>query len=757
MGKHAKNINALRGAVATLLLAGPFLFAGAADMFSLPRAEFEKYHRQITGKEAPEWAVRFAIDPAISKSGNDAYAIVSSGDGGGVAATHVTITGSNLRSILYGVYDLLERRGGCGWFWDGDVVPKKDAIDLSGLDIHEESRFEYRGIRYFAHRGLTRFQAEHWGFEDWKREIDWCVKKRLNLFMLRIGQDDLFQKAFPDVCAYPDASKPLPGQHSKFDNRSLFWPLEFRGKLRKQVTEHAFARGMMAPEDFGTMTHWYSRTPQDFLDKMKPDFLPQAPGAYDEPSGLVWDIRQPKWLEAYWKLTETGVREYGRPGLLHTIGIAERKITTNRAENLALKTEWTNLMLSEAKRRYPESVRLLAGWDLYCMKTPDEVKNFLKGIPEDVVIWDYEADASINTWFGEWDIVGKRPYVFGIFMAYEAGLDPRTDYAKIAARQKLVANDPMCKGYILWPESSHVDSVGIEWFAKNSWRADSPDVAPVVDCYCARRYPDEAQAMADLWLKTIPVSTNNLQRNVWRWNAFLPVMRLLHEDMAIEGARCQWPAPKKAAAFAELPAVCRALKALDWEKNSFLQRDMTDIARVWADRLAIEAEDRMVDAYFRWIDGEEAAADDVRRLVPEVTRRLKTLARLIDLHTDYSVCDAYDRLNAIHPIAYPGFFSVLVDNAANLYCASHQAELARVCYIPAFEAYAAEMLARIGRKDRTPPSSDIIKAFREKAMNTPLAAMRSGTPRTRANFNGVLDELSATINLEPRNSLESHP
>ena len=154
MGKLAKNINALRGAVATLLLAGPFLFAGAADMFSLPRAEFEKYHRQITGKEAPEGAVRFAIDPAVSKSGNDAYAIVSEW---GDSAAAVAITGSNLRSVLYGVYDLLERRGGCRWFWDGDIVPKKDAIDLSGLDVHEESRFEYRGIRYFAHRGLTRF------------------------------------------------------------------------------------------------------------------------------------------------------------------------------------------------------------------------------------------------------------------------------------------------------------------------------------------------------------------------------------------------------------------------------------------------------------------------------------------------------------------------------------------------------------------------------------------------------------------------
>ena len=40
-------------------------------------AEFAKYHRQITGRDAPDGMVKFAIDPKISKSGRDAYSIVS--------------------------------------------------------------------------------------------------------------------------------------------------------------------------------------------------------------------------------------------------------------------------------------------------------------------------------------------------------------------------------------------------------------------------------------------------------------------------------------------------------------------------------------------------------------------------------------------------------------------------------------------------------------------------------------------------------
>ncbi len=46
------------------------------DAFAIPRAEFAKYYREITGKAAPDWMVEFAIDPNVSKSGHDAYRIL---------------------------------------------------------------------------------------------------------------------------------------------------------------------------------------------------------------------------------------------------------------------------------------------------------------------------------------------------------------------------------------------------------------------------------------------------------------------------------------------------------------------------------------------------------------------------------------------------------------------------------------------------------------------------------------------------------
>jgi len=721
--------------VATLLFL-PFVVS-ADDAITIPKAELAKYYRLVTGKELSKEMVSFSIDPNVSKSGNDAYSIVSKGG----SSPAVTIKGSNLRSVLYAVYDLLERRGGCRWFWDGDVVPKKGSIDFSNLDVHEESRFEYRGIRYFAHRGLMRFQAEHWGPDEWKREIDWCLKKRLNLFMLRIGQDDIFQKAFPDTCSYPDPAKPLSGQHSIYNNRSLFWPLEFRGKLRKEVMDYAFARGMMAPEDFGTMTHWYSRTPQDFLDKMNPDFLPQAKGSgYGEQSGLVWDIRKKKWMDAYWKLTDASIAAYGKPEILHTIGVAERKMSDDPRENRRRKIDWTNMLLGEAAKRYPGCRRILAGWDLYCMKESSEVREFLCKIPEDVLIWDYEADAYDRTNFTEWDVIGKRPYTFGVFMAYEAGLDMRTDYDLLASRQKLVSDDPMCKGFIFWPESSHTDSLGIEWFARNSWRADKADVRHVLRDYCKGRYAEEAEQMERLWLATIPVSTNMQSR--WNKNALLTVLREFGEGLVKPERRSDWPAAKPDAHFAALGDVVETLKGLDWDKDEFLRRDMVDIARVWADRLAVESENRMVLAYLRWLDGDDSAKADVVREGSVARARLVALSDILATHSDFSICDTYEGLCKIHPVLLPSFSSVLVDNAANYYCASHQAELAVHCYIPAFDAYLDLLKSKMRNDDRTPPERFCLEKYRKRAMSMSFEELRGSSPdRSRDAFNRALDQL----------------
>lgn len=721
----------IRTALTCLFLAGMVQAAAPDRAMEVARAEFSKYHRMITGCEAPE--ARFAVDPALDAS-FDEYRIVSEGDS-------VAFLGGNQRAVLYAVYDFLARRGGCRWFWDGDKVPKRARLDFSGLDVREKSQFLYRGLRYFAHRGLTRFQAEHWGYEDWKREIDWAVKNRLNLFMLRIGQDDLFQKAFPDIVSYPDPAKPLPEAMPGYNNRSLFWSLQYRGELRRKVLDYAFERGMMHPEDFGTMSHWYSRTPYAFLEKMKPPFIPQQGGSYGHDTDRVWDVRDRKWLDCYWKITEASIANYGKPDILHTIGLGERRCSTNRAENTKMKIDVLNLNLAEARRLHPDSLIALAGWDFYQEWRPEEIRGLFAQLDwKNLILWDYEADATrdyrrdmkglVNN-FTKWDVVGKYPYTFGIFLCLEQGIDCRADYDVLETRQKAIKGDAFCKGYVFWPESSHTDTFLLHYFTRNGWRAGERGVPELLAEFCADRYGDQAEAFRRAWQTVIPVASPI----GWSGNY---------------GSRCTYittpgdDIEEKTASRAVLAERFRTLfsdlAALDHSEPSAL-RDTIDLARTAGDRLAVATRMELVNVWRAWRNGKADAA-----AVKDAARRYVALgaamADLLELHTDFSLYESYMRLESVEHILNPAFDRVLFDNATCPYCRSHQAEAARHWYLPTMRLLADTIVAKVDAGDKsgykTYELRKQVEAMREALMKRPLFELRPTLPRTEENLKRAL-------------------
>ena len=722
-----------------------FLASSAADEFALQRADFAKYYREITGRDAPAGVVEFAIDPKVSKSGRDAYSIVSGGRESPRAA--VTITGSNLRSVWYGLYDLLERRGGCHWFWDGDVVPKKDTIDLSGLDVHEEAHFEYRAIRYFAHRGLTRFQAEHWGPDDWKREIDWLLKRRLNVFMLRIGQDDLFQRTFPDACPYPDPAKPQPGMGKGYDDRTIFWPLQYRGELRRRLQKYAFDRGLMAPEDFGTMSHWYSPTPDSFLVNMKPPYLPQSGGYHNTPHLRVWDVRDEKWADAYWKMTKTAVDAYGKdaptPRLLHTIGLGERRCYKDRKKNFDLKVDTLNHFLDRAKRDYPDAKLLVASWDFLAWK-PEEVREYLGTLDKDrVVLWDYSGDSSKamsrGSVFNGWDVQGKFPYTYSIFLAYEKALDTRANYPIIEERQKIVQNDPYCRGFVFWPEASHTDTLLLRYFTANAWSAKPIPHDEVLDEFCASRYGENAAQMKAAWNAVLPASW----LRDWGNNCSFGILSMGGTKGVGSNMVNKWSKP-----VSEACGAFAALAQIPWH-DPFVQRDSVDIARMVLDRLIALRAVEFNSELAVWRKGTEGGAPvDGKKLLARVENLASlcdAFADLLALHADYSLWESYQRLDAVEKIRNPDFSKTLFENASCTYCRSHQYELARHWYAPHARAVAERLANAIAAKDRKAKIEVESEPERIALKERSLESLKPTLPRTEENFRKVMHDVEKLL------------
>ncbi|MDR0869163.1 MAG: hypothetical protein LBN39_00060 [Planctomycetaceae bacterium] len=728
--------------------------------YDIAAAEFQKYYKLCTGKELPiitepndadslvvigsDAVNRFCRDcieqkkmePFQIRTGTDDYELRSLKDG---SRDLLFLAGGRGRSALYAVYHFFEKQGNCSYFWDGDVIPKSETLDITGLNIKESPRFEYRGLRYFAHRSLHRFQAEHWGPKDWEQEIDWIVKKRLNVFMLRIGMDDIFQKAFPDIVPYPDNDKPIPEAGEGYDDRTPSWSLKYRGELRKHILQYAFDRELMHPEDFGTMTHWYSRTPMAFLEKVKPEFLAQSGGGYKEQTGLVWDIRNDKMLDLYFKLTKTHVEEYGKPELFHTIGLAERRMFKDKKDNLEIKLYTYRRLIAKLLQEYPNAKILLAGWDFFSEWTPDEVPQLLKELnPENTIIWDYEADSTSERNFTNWNLVGKFPYIFGIFEALEASADIRANYDIIAKRIDIAAKDPLCKGYIFWPEMSHADILMLEYFPHNAWNPDEPEPLPAAERLCKTRYRSDADVMLKAWKLFVPMT----YPYPGEW---FNVSGLWHYPAAgVFFSQRDWAATRKIYAD-KLPAVSEMYKVLAdapfADDKPFVKRDALDLARTIAGRMTVLAVCHLNIALKNWKDG-KATEDDVRREFAAYQKQLETFRDILSLHPDYSMTETFEGLKTVNEVN-PCFAKTLLNNAGNGYCASFQYEMFEYFYLPLAQRYkaAVESLLTSPNEAKKIDTAALAPQFTEARtafLNTPLAEMKAAPERTAERYKAVM-------------------
>lgn len=686
--------------------------------------------------------------------GTDDYSILSYKKG---ERRVVIFAGGRVRSTIYAIYDFFERYANCSYFWDGDVIPKRDEIEISDFHITQSPRFEYRGLRYFAHRGLQRFQAEHWSYEDWVRELDFMMKKRLNFFMLRIGMDDVWQRAFPDTVPYPDEFKNIDDLGG-FDDRSDFWTLKYRGELRERILEYARELDLIYPTDCGTMTHWYSRTPGEFLDAENPTYLPQYDNHYlENNTGRVWDFRDKRNMDNYMHLTETMVKEYEkRVDYFHTIGLGERKVFKDPKQNHDMKLVTYRRIAENIRRRYPSSKLFIASWDFIGWWTGDEVKALIRELdPENTIILDYTSEVNDpNESFLNWGVVGKFPWVFGLFHAYESESELRGPYRRTEERLRVAKDDPFCKGMILWPELSHSDPIVLEYLSENAWSPLARPVEETVQEFCLRRYGDAGEEMNSIWQKFLPFMMQG------DWGGYSKRERgeegsieyynkwISHSDVWVKPYDlCGLTDDERYAkqinmkvkdALGELPAVIEVIEGLirigRWG-DSFFTRDAIDIIRT------------VLGRFLNLIISSALYENDAKKLRKkrELYFKMHDILRdLLSINNDFSV---YETLGTIQKTAptNPRFEKTLKENIGNSYCRQYAYELIDTIFKREASIIFDWMERGKSADDISEMKAEKSKIF-ENYINTPLSTL---APKEKACAQEALRSAKELLELVP--------
>lgn len=684
--------------------------------------------------------------------GTDDYSIKSYKNNG---RNIIVLAGGRGRSTIYSVYAYFEKYCGCNYFWDGDVIPKREEIPFENLDVIESPRFEYRGLRYFAHRGLKRFKAEQWTFEDWKQEIDWMMKKRLNFFMLRTGMDDAWQRAFPDIVNYPEKFMDHTDK-TGYDDRTDFWPLEYKGELRIKVMDYAKANDLMSPTDCGTMTHWYSRTPEEFLAKKKPKFLEQAVPQYTEnDTGKVFDFKERTNMDYYMQLTKTMAKEFDKNDFLfHTIGLGERRVYKENKKNFILKKICYRRIMQSLREEYPNSKLFIATWDFVGWWQPDEVSNFVEELdPERTIILDYTSDGRDEIQnFTKWGMINKIPWIFGIFHAYEGNSELRGPYKRIEERLKIAKEDKMCKGMILWPELVHSDPIVLEYLAVNSWSPLTESVEDIVEMYCRKRYDENADRMNACWQNFLPFmmlgdwggytkketdygSFATDPHNATHYDLWTrPYDYFGTEEAEYENNFFKEIIPK---AKNEVPKLLKVINSLseinESAKEIFILRDSIDIIKTICGRF--------LNYMFASVLYKLCDDADIDVIKEYYLRLMKCLSDLLSFNDDYSLIKSFEELKKTEKFN-PDFEITLKKNICNEYCKQYCIELFDYVFIKSTE----DVFNRMKEYRKTGVSirktSDDLNKMYGEFMSVPLNKMKHITNKS---ITDVMQEICGLI------------
>jgi len=138
------------------------------------------------------------------------------------------IAGQNARSVLFGVYDWLERQGvrfvrpGP----DGEVVPHVAALTFPDRPIVEQA--------YYRHRGVCIEGAP--SLEHTLGMVDWCAKKRMNTLFLQFFSSRYFYNNWYARAYNPQfADHVISDQEAIAMDQQVIAALKLRGQVLHQV------------------------------------------------------------------------------------------------------------------------------------------------------------------------------------------------------------------------------------------------------------------------------------------------------------------------------------------------------------------------------------------------------------------------------------------------------------------------------------------------------------------------------------------
>lgn len=657
----------------------------------------------------------------------DAFIVASDEAAGG--AKVIALAGRRPIGTLYAAYEYLETACRVGFFQDGEHVPCLDRLPVDGLRIVEQPRFDNRlHLCWNAHRAIKKYHAFWWTLDEWKREFDWMLKRRMNMLRLDMGYysrfaGDAFQQAFPEI-----GPEPPDLLYPRFAGWVVEpgWPPEHRRALTQRILQYGRSLGIRF-----IYTLDYAAVPFRFKD-VHPEYKYLPANQYGDSRQIAPD--DPAAREVEKRHLAKLVELFGTDHLYMCTPYAELDVGAGSAErNLDMRIEASKGLLDLIREVDPRGIWVSDSWDMYARVrwNAARVKRYLGSFSADsMYLYETAADvAALHTKHNSWH---GKPWAFGVLHSF-AGKDTlHGNPHQLIRRVKVAAACPTCTGLFMVPESTHHNAMFWDLVTRLAWQPGDVEFDTFLEDFVIRRYGDEVAApMLNAWRSIVRAVYKSPARGlidcVYRKRPWY----IWPDDCALFGR----PKPKLHRRLRdiddELPLLRDALRVMlrhraALKDNPLYVEDVVAVFRSYAGKCF---EREAGDAYLAFVAGKRKAFERHRGRAMKV---LDTIPRVLSACPSYSINKTIAEACAVEG-RHPRLPELIRQACINVgYVNNDVYEQFPGQYIPKTNAYFACLARKLDERKHTVTRRDlkadfdrISTAYRELGWSGPS---RAGDP-----------------------------
>ncbi len=480
-------------------------------------------------------AFQLSLLPAPS-DGRPRYTLEASGGVVRIAGTHAV-------AMCRGAYSYLRDRCDAMVTWSGEH------LDLPAR-LPDASRIEvmcpYRHVQYL-NPCTFGYTMAFWDWERWERELDWMALHGVTMPLAMVGQELIWQKvwlSFGLSQAEIDASTTGPahlpwhrmGNINHFDGPLPQGWLTGQRDLQRRILARMRALGMnpVGPAFSGFVPQGFLRVRPEaeaFTRLWLPDEFKTIPRSTR--TFILHPGQRELYEEIGKRFIETYRAEYGAMHYYLADTFNELPVPVSmdhRADDLA---RFGRTVFAGMDAGDPTGTWVMQGWLFVydaAFWTPDSVKAFLSGVPDDrMLILDYSNDLASSVrgkyapgpWKRDGAFYGKQ-WINGMAHTFGGNDNVKGNLALMASEPAATLANPERGNLVGWgmcPEGIETNEVVYELMTDAGWQRGAIDLATWVPRYCRARYgacPPKMQQAWALLLKSAYSSHIWMTKQAWQ-------------------------------------------------------------------------------------------------------------------------------------------------------------------------------------------------------------------------------------------------